>query len=263
MPLLVRLTVHNIVPASMSTVPKLLKLIRAALVPGSSVFLKVPTLSKRYGELKLMNEPAPCCSKSAPAQLVNTALLKTKLPAPVHRVVPPFSKVRLRLTLLGLLILSVAPGGMTVRPLPVILPAVQFIALLMVTTPLPSSEKPDKSRFDSDKSVLARSVPPFIRYSPAPLSCAPAASVSVPLFNSVSAPAGTLNGPLESALLTLKRLVVPGASVTRPVLVRVEFHDSVPASMSTVPKLLKGMLMLFVPRLSVLRKVPALSTREL
>src|SRR5204862_4075449 len=105
-----------------------------------------------------------------------------RLPTPVQTTAPPFSRVRRRLILLGLPRRSVAPGAMTVRPPPSISPAVQFIALLTVTVPLPSSDKLARSRFEIDKSALASIVPPFIRQSPPPLSCAPGTSVGVPLL---------------------------------------------------------------------------------
>src|ERR1041385_5981795 len=60
------------------------------------------------------------------------------LPAPAQSAVPPFSKVRLvNDTPLALARVRAAPGTMTVRPLPLIVPPVQFITLPTVTVLLP------------------------------------------------------------------------------------------------------------------------------
>src|SRR5438270_4919344 len=101
---------------------------------------KVPALS---------NRPAPkeeivaafWASNNAPRRLVMTApVLMAMLPAPVQTVVPPFSSVRVASDAeLGRAALSVAPAGMIVRPLPLIVPAVQFSVLLTITIPLHSS----------------------------------------------------------------------------------------------------------------------------
>ena len=66
---------------------------------------------------------------------------------PVQSTVPPFSKVRVvRLTALALARLRVTPAGMIVRPLPLIVPPVQFITPRTVTTWLPLKVPPLKFR---------------------------------------------------------------------------------------------------------------------
>src|SRR5438105_10050997 len=60
------------------------------------------------------------------------------LPAPDHRIEPPFSRVRLvRDAKDGMGALSVTPAGMIVRPLPLMVPPVQFITVLIVTVLVP------------------------------------------------------------------------------------------------------------------------------
>src|SRR6185503_9356476 len=72
--------------------------------------------------------------------VITAPLNKPMLPAPVQRTVPPFSKVRLvMVTTLGMAALSVAPTAITVRPLPLMDPAVQFITVLAVTVLVPPS----------------------------------------------------------------------------------------------------------------------------
>jgi hypothetical protein len=89
---------------------------------------------------------------NAPARLVITAPLnKARLPAPVQRTVPSFSRVRVfSCTVPGLETLSVTPARMMIRPLPVMLPPVQFITLLTVTTPVPPNAPLLKSTTDGD-----------------------------------------------------------------------------------------------------------------
>ena len=71
-----------------------------------------------------MRPSGVCASNNAPARLVMIALLMPMFP-PVQRIVPPFSNVRPPLRFTMLTMLSVTPGGMIVRPLPLIVPPVQ------------------------------------------------------------------------------------------------------------------------------------------
>src|SRR5687767_11846159 len=110
------------------------------LVVPADVLRKVPALSSRLAPAPVggVIAPADRTSKSAPARFVMTALEMKKLPAPVQRIVPPFSSVRPPLNVIDVLsMVSMAPGAMIVRPLPLIIPRVQMADRFTVSVPLP------------------------------------------------------------------------------------------------------------------------------
>src|SRR4051794_1833926 len=127
-PLLVKLPLHSNMPVWISTVPKLLKFMGppTVVVPALADLRNVPALSKR-APAKKVKLAAFRTSNNAPARLVWPPIQMP--PAPVKRPVPPFSRVRARVTPLAPERLSVAAGRMIVRPLPLINPDVQFIKL--------------------------------------------------------------------------------------------------------------------------------------
>src|ERR1700677_3401849 len=105
------------------------------VVPILTDLRNVPALSKRGAPPPKKIGLAFCALNNAPARLVITAAFKLMFPAPVQTVVPALSKVRVVIVRKdGLAIVSVAPGAMTVRPVPLIEPPVQVMALPAVTT---------------------------------------------------------------------------------------------------------------------------------
>src|SRR6478736_1136079 len=108
------------------------------VVVPPTVLRNVPALSKRLTPPLNASGAAFWAWNNAPARFVITALARKTLPAPVHNTVPPFSSTRVvRLTAPALLIVSVTPGGIIVRPLPLIAPPAHVIAPSTVTTWLP------------------------------------------------------------------------------------------------------------------------------
>src|ERR1041384_7244533 len=86
----------------------------------------VPVLSKRGEPPPEPSVRALCAWNRAPARLVITALFRLSERLPVHTTVPPFSSGRARVRVkVGLLMVSVAPGAMIIRPLPLNVPEVQ------------------------------------------------------------------------------------------------------------------------------------------
>src|SRR5689334_118273 len=128
-------------PLRISTAPELVKLrpLENVVVPVLADLRNVPALRNRPFAMPLPRLAAFWAWNNAPARLVMTAPLMTpKIPAPLQSTVPPFSSVRaLSETELGMAALSVTPTGMMVLPLPLIVPAFQFITLLMITLLVP------------------------------------------------------------------------------------------------------------------------------
>src|SRR6478735_4328706 len=102
-----------------------------------AVLRKVPALSSRFTPPLKASGAALAAWNNAPARLVITPLNRNILPAPLHCTVPPFSNTRFRLTLLAGLSVKVTPGGITVRPLPLIVPADHEESRCSVNAPLP------------------------------------------------------------------------------------------------------------------------------
>src|SRR5438093_16122 len=93
------------------------------MVPELTALRKVPALSKRLTPELKENEEALRASNSAPGPLVITAEPKAIVPAPVHSIVPWFSRVRVvNDTVPALLRVAVVPAGIRVRPLPLMAP---------------------------------------------------------------------------------------------------------------------------------------------
>src|SRR5688572_20156360 len=108
------------------------------VVVPPTVLRNVPALSKRLTPPLNASGAAFWAWNNAPARFVITALFRYTLPAPVHNTVPPFSNTRVvKLTLLAGLSVSVAPGAITVRPLPLIVPLDHEEFRCSVSAPLP------------------------------------------------------------------------------------------------------------------------------
>src|ERR1700677_44747 len=111
------------------------------VVPMLTDLRNVPALSKRGAPPPKEIGAAFCALNNAPARLVITAAFKLMFAAPVQTVVPALSKVRVVIVRKdGLAMVSVAPGEITVRPVPLIAPPVQVIKPPAVTTLLPPRE---------------------------------------------------------------------------------------------------------------------------
>src|SRR5947209_7910779 len=99
------------------------------VVPALMVLRKVPALSNRFTPpfQPMFNEL--CASNTAPGRLVITELFTIcRLLVPVQSVVPALSRTRVSsVGELRVFRLSVAPGVITVRPLPDMFPRVQVI----------------------------------------------------------------------------------------------------------------------------------------
>src|ERR1044071_8675972 len=97
------------------------------LVPVLPDLRKIPAFSKRPPN-ELPSAAAFCTWNNPPGRLVMTAPPLTEIPpAPLQRIVPALSSVRvLRDAELRMAALSVQAGAMIVRPLPFMVPPVQF-----------------------------------------------------------------------------------------------------------------------------------------
>src|ERR1041385_181671 len=232
------------------------------VIPVLPDLRNVPALSNRLPLTENVKPPPLWSSNSPLPRLVITPPLKRILPAPVQSAAPAFSNTRLKLTAIGTAMFSVAPGAMIVRPPPFITPAVQFIALFMVTISEPPSAPLLRSRFSTAIGILARKVAPLILYKPLPLSWLPGLMVKVPEGHSTEAVAGALNWPLVEPPPAI-RFVAPGKRLTDALLVNPPLHKRVPVWISTVLKLFSATVFanVVVPAFSDFRRVPALSKR--
>src|ERR1043166_3672918 len=110
------------------------------VMPALMDLRNVPALSNRGLPPLGISVAAFWAWNKAPARLVMTPLFIRMLPPRFHSTAPPFSSVRVfRETPPGKAAFSITPGGITVRPLPVMLPPVQFIAVLTGTVLVPSN----------------------------------------------------------------------------------------------------------------------------
>src|SRR5437868_234624 len=97
------------------------------VVPPLTFLRKMPALSKRLAPELRENAAEFCTSNRAADRFVMTAPARKIAPEPVQVAVPAFSSVReLRLRVPLLLIRRTAPGTMSVRPEPLMIPPVQF-----------------------------------------------------------------------------------------------------------------------------------------
>ena len=133
-----------------------------AVEPALVDFRNVPALSNRLAPAPALSDAAFWTSNNAPARLVTTAPEFTaKLPAPVHTTVPPFSNVRLTSDAwfrLGTARLSVAFASIIVRPLPLIVPVIQFMEVATVSVPVTLKVPTAKSRLSTVRSAFRVSV---------------------------------------------------------------------------------------------------------
>ena len=169
------------VPPVRSNVPVLLKAIPIVSVPGP-VLVNVPALLNAGPPQQLLLMTPPLAVKVAPARLLNiaVAVLKFQELMPLIVAAPLLSSARERLVDPLAVIAIVAPAAMMVRPAPLMLPPVQFRAVLMVTSPVPLSV-------------------PLERLSPAMLTAALAVAVPL-LMTAVSRALGTPAGAQLAAV---------------------------------------------------------------
>ena len=128
------------VPPVRLSVPVLLKAMVIASVFGP-VLVNVPALLNAGATQQLLAITPPPAVKVAPARLLNTALaeLNNQELTPLIVATPLLSSARERDVESLAVTAIVAPAAMMVRPVPLMLPPVQFRAVLMVMLPVPLS----------------------------------------------------------------------------------------------------------------------------